>query len=78
MDWSGIEADLAEMVGPSVRALVGEGGEVCVDAARVCALADELVAHLVASRGLDAASAEALRRSLGQRLLEVLAPMPVS
>jgi len=78
VDWPAVEADLADMIGPAVRALMAESEGSPVDAAAVQALVDDLVRRLSAARGLDAASADALARSLGDRLLEIVVPAPVT
>ena len=78
VDWSAVEQDLAGVVGPAVRALVDQSNGAPIDAERVRALADELVHQLATARGLDAATAAALAGSLGDRLLEIVAPIPVT
>ena len=76
-DWSAVERDLAELVGPAVRTLLDEHGGDAVDPGRVRELADDLARRVAATRGLDATSARALGQLLGDRLVEVVPRVPV-
>jgi len=75
-DWSAVERQLADLVGPAMRALVDERGDEPLDASSVRALADGVARQVAASSGLDAETAEALARMLGDELVDAVPARP--
>jgi hypothetical protein len=77
-DWKAVEDDLAKMLGPAMRELVGTCGGRSPDGERIRALAQSLADRAGASHGLESSGADALARALGDELVRIAEPVPTT